>query len=128
MGCTRISPATARRCALNAQLLDGRTKLARGKEGVAQAVEKLGYVQIDTISVVERAHHHTLWTRCSDSEKAMLDEAGLRVLGARRVIPAHIRLPLLLTEEARFPMEPVGAAGSGEARNAYDPSPRTHPA
>ena len=74
MGCTRISPATARRCALNAQLLDGRTKLARGKEGVAQAVEKLGYVQIDTISVVERAHHHTLWTRCSDYEKAMLDE------------------------------------------------------
>jgi uncharacterized protein YcaQ len=32
-----------------------------GAEGAAQVVERLGYVQIDTIAVVERAHHHTLW-------------------------------------------------------------------
>lgn len=28
-----------------------------------KAIEALGYVQIDSISVVERAHHHTLWNR-----------------------------------------------------------------
>lgn len=28
-----------------------------------QIIEHLGYVQIDTISVVERAHHHVLWSR-----------------------------------------------------------------
>ena len=28
--------------------------------------EHLGYVQIDTISVVERAHHHILWSRVPD--------------------------------------------------------------
>lgn len=28
-----------------------------------QIIEHLGYVQIDTISVVERAHHHVFWTR-----------------------------------------------------------------
>ncbi|QIA66145.1 hypothetical protein GT360_16300 [Vibrio astriarenae] len=28
-----------------------------------QAMSNLGYVQIDTISVVQRAHHHTLWSR-----------------------------------------------------------------
>jgi uncharacterized protein YcaQ len=33
---------------------------------VAQVIEHLGYVQIDTIAVVERAHHHTLWTRRPD--------------------------------------------------------------
>jgi uncharacterized protein YcaQ len=27
------------------------------------AIEHLGYIQIDTISVIERAHHHTLWNR-----------------------------------------------------------------
>ena len=27
------------------------------------AIEHLGYVQIDTISAVQRAHHHTLWNR-----------------------------------------------------------------
>lgn len=28
-----------------------------------QIIEHLGYIQIDTISVVERAHHHTFWVR-----------------------------------------------------------------
>ena len=27
------------------------------------AIEHLGYIQIDTISAVQRAHHHTLWNR-----------------------------------------------------------------
>jgi len=58
-----ISQKTARRMVLHAQLLDGKTKIKRGKEGIAQTVEHLGYVQIDTISVIERAHHHVLWTR-----------------------------------------------------------------
>src|ERR1019366_6864590 len=29
------------------------------KEGALKVIEHLGYVQIDTIAVVERAHHHT---------------------------------------------------------------------
>lgn len=32
-------------------------------EATLAALRHLGYVQIDTISVVERAHHHTLWNR-----------------------------------------------------------------
>lgn len=28
-----------------------------------RTIDALGYVQIDTISVVERAHHHTIWSR-----------------------------------------------------------------
>ena len=58
-----ISQKTARRLVLHAELLDGRLPLAKGTAGVAQTVGHLGYVQIDTISVIERAHHHTLWTR-----------------------------------------------------------------
>ena len=45
-----------------------------GKEGVVQAVERLGYVQIDTISVIQRAHHHTIWSRCPDYTVDMLHE------------------------------------------------------
>jgi uncharacterized protein YcaQ len=55
-------------------MLEGRTKLPKGKEGVARTIEALGYVQIDTISVVERAHHHTLWTRRPDYDHEMLHE------------------------------------------------------
>ena len=58
-----ISQKTARRLVLHAQLLDGRARIQKGQTGVAQVVDHLGYVQIDTIAVIERAHHHTLWTR-----------------------------------------------------------------
>jgi uncharacterized protein len=69
-----IKLETARRMALHAQLLDGRTKLPKGKEGVAKAIEHLGYVQIDTISVIERAHNHTIWTRRPDFTPTYLHE------------------------------------------------------
>jgi len=71
----KISQTTARRTLLHAQLLDGRTKLARGKKGVPQAIGHLGYVQLDTISVIERAHHHTLWTRVPGYKPQHLHQA-----------------------------------------------------
>ena len=46
----------------------------KGKEGVLNALERLGYLQIDTLSIVERAHHHTLWTRIPDYKTEYLDE------------------------------------------------------
>jgi len=70
----RISLAHARRLALQAQGLDGGWQPAPGKEGAAQVVERLGYVQIDTISVVQRAHHHTLWSRHAGYRPDQLDE------------------------------------------------------
>ncbi|RTZ17928.1 winged helix-turn-helix domain-containing protein [Vibrio aquaticus] len=36
--------------------------------------EQLGYVQIDTISVVQRAHHHTLWSRNPSYQPKHLDQ------------------------------------------------------
>jgi len=70
-----ISQKTARRMVLHAQLLDGHTKIKKGKEGIVQTIEHLGYVQIDTISVIERAHHHTLWTRVPGYSQSQLHEA-----------------------------------------------------
>ncbi|MBE0665294.1 MAG: YcaQ family DNA glycosylase [Candidatus Aminicenantes bacterium] len=69
-----ISTKTARRMVLHAQLLDGHTKIKKGKEGIAQTIEHLGYVQIDTISVIERAHHLTLWTRVPGYKQNHLHE------------------------------------------------------
>jgi uncharacterized protein YcaQ len=70
-----ISQQTARRLVLHAQLLDGRTRIRKGKAGVAQAITHLGYVQIDTIAVIERAHQHTLWTRVPDYQPEYLHKA-----------------------------------------------------
>lgn len=49
------------------------SRFAKGLEGTLQAIEHLGYVQIDTISVVERAHHHILWSRVPDYELSHLN-------------------------------------------------------
>jgi uncharacterized protein YcaQ len=75
---THLSLELARRAILNGQLLDGQTELPAGKEGVAQTVEKLGYVQIDTIAAIQRAHHHTLWTRRPDYDPGALHELQAR--------------------------------------------------
>ncbi|MBN8570097.1 MAG: YcaQ family DNA glycosylase [Ignavibacteria bacterium] len=43
------------------------------KKDLHKIIEKIGYVQIDTISIIERAHHHVLWTRLPAYKKSMLD-------------------------------------------------------
>lgn len=52
-----------RQLALASQGLGGRKRFGKGLAGTLAAIEHLGYVQIDTLSVVERAHHHVLWNR-----------------------------------------------------------------
>ncbi|MEM7292108.1 MAG: crosslink repair DNA glycosylase YcaQ family protein [Pseudomonadota bacterium] len=61
-----------RRIALDHQGLLRPNTFGRGKGGVLRAIEHIGYVQIDTISVVERAHHHVLRTRVANYQAAML--------------------------------------------------------
>lgn len=45
-----------------------------GLSGTLSAIENLAYVQIDTLSVVERAHHHVLWNRVADYDPAHLNQ------------------------------------------------------
>ena len=58
-----MKPAEARRLWLHAQRLDESAPFGDGPQAVRAAVEHLGYVQIDTIHVVERCHHQILFTR-----------------------------------------------------------------
>ena len=70
----KISRDEASQIVLNAQLLNGIPKVPKGKKGTAGIIHKLGYIQIDTISVINRAHHHILWTRNNNySEKHLHD-------------------------------------------------------
>ncbi len=55
--------ARLRRLALAAQGLLQAQPYGRGLAGARKAINHIGYVQIDTISVVERAHHHVLHSR-----------------------------------------------------------------
>ncbi len=58
-----VSNTAARRIWLRAQRLDRRVPFGEGPAAVAKAVAHLGYVQIDTINVIERSHHHILFSR-----------------------------------------------------------------
>jgi uncharacterized protein YcaQ len=65
----------ARRIWLHAQRLDTREPFGRGPEATRLATEHLGYVQIDTINVIERSHHHILYTRIPAYRRAHLHAA-----------------------------------------------------
>ena len=70
-----ISPARARAIWLHAQRLDTSTPFGTGAEATRLAIEHLGYVQIDTINVIERCHHHILYSRIPDYRRADLVQA-----------------------------------------------------
>src|SRR5262245_65187947 len=70
-----LSQADARRIWLRAQTLDRSAPFGAGPEATRAAVEHLGYVQIDTINVIERSHHHILYTRIPAYRRADLRQA-----------------------------------------------------
>jgi uncharacterized protein YcaQ len=70
-----LTKLEARRVWLRAQRLDTSAPFGEGAQAVAGAVAHLGYVQIDTINVIERSHHHILYTRIPDYRRADLRQA-----------------------------------------------------
>src|SRR5437016_8069678 len=70
-----LTKAEARRIWLRAQRLDTLVPFGEGPGATAAAVEHLGYVQIDTINVIERCHHHILYTRIPAYRRADLRQA-----------------------------------------------------
>ena len=68
-----ISVQEARELIITKQLLNSKN-IPKSPEQLLNIIETLGYVQIDTISVVERSHHHILWIRMNKYQRPMLDE------------------------------------------------------
>lgn len=66
--------ARLRRFALAAQGLLQAQPFGRGLAGAREAINHLGYVQIDTISVVERAHHHVVHSRVPGFKPDMINQ------------------------------------------------------
>jgi uncharacterized protein len=45
-----------------------------GKTAVLKAIQHLGYIQVDPINALQRAHHHVLWSRVPNYHLDMLHE------------------------------------------------------
>lgn len=89
------------------------SRFAKGVDGTLQAIEHLGYVQIDTISVVERAHHHILWSRVPDYELSHLNS----LVGERQIFEywyhAASYLPM---KDYRYALPAMMSVRKGESR------------
>ena len=69
-----LSIPQARKLVLLSQRLPPTGRTGTAAAATLSAIEHLGYVQIDTISVIQRAHHHTLWNRNPRYAGSQLDQ------------------------------------------------------
>ena len=67
----QISNRDARRLWLDAQ---GLAATPTGTLDLDGMIQSLGFVQLDTIQVVSRAHHHILWSRNQNYRERMLNK------------------------------------------------------
>ncbi|KYG60986.1 cytoplasmic protein [Bdellovibrio bacteriovorus] len=70
-----ITKENARGIWLKSQGLTESAPFGKGSAATTKAIEHLGYVQIDTINVIERCHHHILYTRIPDYKRRDLHQA-----------------------------------------------------
>jgi len=109
-----ISLPQARRLFLKQQGLVGSGPFGRGINATKKAIQHLGYVQIDTISVVERAHHHTLYVRIPNYNRNHLDRLQLN---GRHIFEywshAAAYLPIEAYPHAKYRMQTIANRDKG---------------
>lgn len=69
-----VSNRDARRIFLNKQGLAGAPHKALGKQGLLDLIHDIGFVQVDSIATVERAHHQILFSRNQTYRREHLTE------------------------------------------------------
>jgi uncharacterized protein YcaQ len=70
----KISPTQARKIILHASGLSKYGQFGKGKEAVYKLIDHLGFVQLDTNYVVERAHHHAIASRVPGYKPEWLEQ------------------------------------------------------
>src|SRR3989338_6046105 len=70
-----VSKQVAKNIWIHAQKIDQKHPFGKGPSAVSKAISHLGYVQIDTIHVIERCHHHILYNRIPDYKTNYLHRA-----------------------------------------------------
>lgn len=66
----KINNSTARALWLKSHVL---AQTPTGPLNTLNLIKELGFVQLDTIQIVSRAHHHILWSRNQNYRETMLD-------------------------------------------------------
>lgn len=93
----KLSNRDARRLWLDAQ---GLAATPTGTLDLDRLIHKLGFVQLDTIQVVSRAHHHILWSRNQNYRERMLNKH----LADHRLVFEHFTHDASVIPMAFYPM------------------------
>jgi len=93
----KLTNREARRLWLDAQ---GLGATPTGKLDLDGMIQKLGFVQLDTIQVVSRAHHHILWSRNQNYRERMLNKH----LASHRLVFEHFTHDASVIPMAFYPM------------------------
>ncbi|MGK7908822.1 MAG: winged helix-turn-helix domain-containing protein [Synechococcus sp.] len=111
-----LSIQQARKLVLLSQRVPPTNQAGRATAATLSAIEHLGYIQIDTISVVQRAHHHTLWNRNPRYKPSQLD----RLLADKQVFEywSHA-VAYLPFRDYRFSLPRKHALASGDQNHWY---------
>lgn len=70
----KINKQSAQNIWISCQKLNEENPFGNSHASVAKAVTHLGYVQIDTINVIERCHHHILFNRIPHYKRSYLEK------------------------------------------------------
>jgi uncharacterized protein YcaQ len=116
-----LSIHEARKLVLLSQRLPPARPAGRSRAATLSAIEHLGYIQIDTISVIQRAHHHTLWNRNPRYQPSHLDQliAGKQVFEYWSHAAAY--LPM---RDYRYSLPRKEALASGEQEHWFERNKR----
>jgi len=107
----KLSVAKLRKLALTQQGLLKSNTFGMGLAGVENAVKHIGYVQIDTISVVERAHHHVIWSRVNNYKPHYLT----KLLDQKKLFEYWFHAAAILPiDDFRFALPRMEAIKAGE--------------
>jgi len=115
-----LPPDQARKLVLHSQQLPHLTRKGSALSATLSALEHLSYIQIDTISVIERAHHHTLWNRNPRYQTSHIDQLIADRTAFEYWSHAAAYLPM---RDFRHSLPRKQAIKSGEQSHWYSPDP-----
>ena len=102
-----------RKLALFKQGLTSQAKFGDAIAGTLAAIKHLGYVQIDTLCVIERAHHHVLYSRIPSYQPEYLNQLVNQRLIFEYWYHAAAYLPM---SDYRFALRQMTSVRKGESR------------
>ena len=112
-----LSIEQARKLVLLSQRLPPPSQTGRAIAATLSSIEHLGYIQIDTISVIQRAHHHTLWNRNPRYNESHLDQLLSDKLVFEYWSHAAAYLPM---RDYRFTLPRKQAIARGDQNHWYE--------